>query len=125
MRHRESLDPAAIAVLSCCRFTIIDYHKLCAVIQTFADEATDDIWHGRATNKSRPYGSIAGTCRRKLQMLDAANTLLALAQPPGNRLKKLHGKRSQLHAIRINDQYRIVFAWKDGHAYNVQITDYH
>jgi proteic killer suppression protein len=45
--------------------------------------------------------------------------------PPGNRLHALHGDRQGQHAISINDQYRICFAWRDGDAYDVEITDYH
>lgn len=58
-------------------------------------------------------------------MLDAATQLLDLASPPGNRLEALHGDRRGQHSIRINDQWRICFVWKDGNAYHVEITDYH
>lgn len=58
-------------------------------------------------------------------MLDAAQTLQDLRSPPGNRLEKLSGDREGQHSIRINDQWRICFRWKDGNAYDVEITDYH
>ena len=58
-------------------------------------------------------------------MLHAAAQLDDLASPPGNRLEKLSGERAGQHSIRINDRWRICFVWKDGDAYNVEITDYH
>lgn len=58
-------------------------------------------------------------------MLDAAETLTDLRVPPGNRLKKLKGDRQGQYSIRINNQWRICFSWHDGHAYDVEITDYH
>ncbi len=62
---------------------------------------------------------------RKLVMLDAATTLQDLVVPPGNRLELLHGRRVGQHSIRINDQWRICFVWKDGNAHDVEIVDYH
>lgn len=58
-------------------------------------------------------------------MLHAAAKLDDLASAPGNRLEKLSGERAGQHSIRINDRWRICFVWKDGDAYNVEITDYH
>ena len=58
-------------------------------------------------------------------MLNAAGTLSDLAIPPGNRLERLKGDRADQHSIRINDQYRICFVWREGNAYAVEITDYH
>ena len=62
---------------------------------------------------------------RKLRMLDAAAELGDLRVPPGNRLEKLAGNRAGQHSIRINDQWRICFRWRDGDAYEVEIADYH
>jgi toxin HigB-1 len=62
--------------------------------------------------------------RRKLEMLDAANSLDDLKIPPGNRLERLAGDRAGQYSIRINDQWRICFEWNDG-AHNVEIVDYH
>lgn len=62
---------------------------------------------------------------RKLGLVDAAELLDALRVPPGNRLEKLKGDRAGQHSIRVNDQWRICFRWKDGNAYDVQIADYH
>jgi proteic killer suppression protein len=62
---------------------------------------------------------------RKLLMLDAAESLGDLRVPPGNRLEKLAGRRSGQHSIRINDQWRVCFRWRDGDAYEIEIADYH
>lgn len=62
---------------------------------------------------------------RKLLMLDAAVTLQDLRVPPGNRLEKLKGDREGQYSIRINDQWRVCFEWREGDAYEVEITDYH
>jgi len=58
-------------------------------------------------------------------MINAAHELRDLASPPGNRLEALSGRLAGFHSIRINDQYRIVFKFKDGNAGAVRITDYH
>jgi proteic killer suppression protein len=63
--------------------------------------------------------------RRKLLMLDGAYSLLDLASPPANRLEALKGNRRGQHSIRINDQWRVCFVWRDGHAHDVEIIDYH
>jgi proteic killer suppression protein len=62
---------------------------------------------------------------RKLLQLDAAMQLDTLRLPPGNHLEALKGERKGQHSIRINDQWRICFVWRDGHANNVEIVDYH
>ncbi len=58
-------------------------------------------------------------------MIDAANDVRDLRNPPGNRLEELQGSRKGQHSIRINDQYRICFAWREPHAHDVEIVDYH
>jgi proteic killer suppression protein len=63
--------------------------------------------------------------RRKLLYLSQARSLQDLLVPPGNRLEALKGDRKGQHSIRINDQWRICFRWLDGHAYDVEIVDYH
>ena len=73
----------------------------------------------------RRFQSFEGMALRKLRMLHAARALQDLASPPGNRLEALRGDRVGLHSIRINDQWRICFVWKDGNAYDVEIVDYH
>jgi proteic killer suppression protein len=62
---------------------------------------------------------------RKLLILDAAERLVDLRAPPGNRLEKLTGDRAGQYSVRINDQWRICFQWRDGDAYEVEVTDYH
>ena len=62
---------------------------------------------------------------RKLKWLDAAADLNDLRVPPANRLEKLRGDREGQHSIRVNDQYRLCFVWRDGHAYHVELVDYH
>ncbi len=62
---------------------------------------------------------------RKLRLLDAAPSLATLAVPPSNRLEALKGDRRGQHSIRINDQWRVCFVWRDGHAYDAEIVDYH
>jgi proteic killer suppression protein len=62
---------------------------------------------------------------KKLAILNAAVALENLRVPPGNRLEALKGDRAGQHSIRINDRYRVCFLWRDGHAYDVEIVDYH
>ena len=73
----------------------------------------------------RRFKSIERPALRKLDMLDAAPDLMSLSSLPGNRLEKLKGDREGQHSIRINDQWRICFEWRDGDAYAVEIVDYH
>jgi toxin HigB-1 len=91
------------------------------VIRGFRDQATRALFEGRPPGRFRSIAKIAG---RKLDMLDAAASLRDLRQPPGNRLEALKGDRVGQHSIRINDQWRICFVWKDG-AEDVEIVDYH
>jgi len=62
---------------------------------------------------------------RRLVTLDAADALHDLRVPPGNRLERLKGRRSGQYSIRVNDQWRVCFTWKDGDAHDVEIVDYH
>jgi proteic killer suppression protein len=63
--------------------------------------------------------------RRKLDQINRVRTINELKVPPGNRLERLKGDRENQYSIRINQQYRICFIWEDGHAYEIEITDYH
>jgi toxin HigB-1 len=63
--------------------------------------------------------------RRKLKMLNAATNVTDLRVPPGNRLEALKGDRKGQHSIRVNDQYRVCFCWRNGDAFDVEIVDYH
>ncbi|MHA7871439.1 MAG: type II toxin-antitoxin system RelE/ParE family toxin [Hyphococcus sp.] len=76
----------------------------------------------------RPKGfphDLVNAAENKLAMIEAAATLGDLRSPPGNRLHELKGDRKGQHAIRINDQWRVCFTWKDGGADDVEIADYH
>ncbi|MEI7946507.1 MAG: type II toxin-antitoxin system RelE/ParE family toxin [bacterium] len=79
----------------------------------------------KSTGSSRRFNAIERVALRKLDMLDAAVTIESLRVPPGNRLEPLQGKRLGQFSIRINDQWRICFSWQQGHAYDVEIVDYH
>jgi toxin HigB-1 len=87
---------------------------------------TEALFHGETGKAIRRIPSgIRSTAIRKLDLVDAAHELQDLRVPPGNRLEALKGALSGKHSIRINDQWRIVFRWKDGAAYEVEIVDYH
>jgi len=93
------------------------------MIKSFRDKKTEALFHeGRVARKWQAFAVVA---RRKLVMLDAAESLHDLKSPPNNRLEALKRDRAGQHAIRINDQYRVCFRWQRGHAYDVEITDYH
>ena len=92
------------------------------MIQSFQCEDTERLFHDESVRKWRAIEDVA---RRKLNMIHAARKLDDLKVPPGNKLHKLIGDRAGQHAIRINDQYRVCFTWRDGHAYDVEISDYH
>lgn len=68
---------------------------------------------------------IQDTARRKLRMLDQATDLRDLRALPGNRLEALKGNRKGQHSIRVNNQFRICFVWREGNAYQVEMVDYH
>ena len=73
----------------------------------------------------RKFQNIERTARRKLEMLNAAKELRDLAQPPNNKIEALKTDRAGQHAIRINNQWRVCFVWRDDNAYDVEIVDYH
>lgn len=92
------------------------------MIRTFSCKHTKLLYEG---SSPRQFQSIKRSAERKLQMLDSAVTLDFLRSPPGNRLEALSGDRAGQYSIRINQQWRLCFIWKNSDAYNVQITDYH
>jgi proteic killer suppression protein len=92
------------------------------VIKSFRSKDTERLF---SRERVKTFESIERSAQRKLAMLHAARQLRDLSAVPGNRLEKLHGKREGQHSIRINDQWRICFVWRDGDAYEVEITDYH
>jgi proteic killer suppression protein len=93
------------------------------VIWNFADQETAKLFARESIRKLPP--EILCTALRKLIMLDAATIIQELLVPPSNRLEKLFGDREGQYSIRINDQWRICFKWKDGDAFDVEIVDYH
>lgn len=93
------------------------------MIKSFRDKETEQVFD-RCFSRRFPV-TLHRAAWRKLAMLDAAEQLSDLRVPPGNRLEKLSGNREGQHSVRINDQWRICFRWHEGHAYEVEITDYH
>lgn len=97
------------------------------MIESFHDRATEDIFNGvnsKHARKSCPRG-LWGIVSRKLDQLDSVQSLEELKVPPGNRLEALAGDRKGQYSIRINEQYRICFAWGEHGPRNVEIADYH
>jgi len=93
------------------------------MIISFGSKETEKIWNGDRV-KNLPH-DIQQIGRRKLRMLNNSQNLLDLRIPPSNKLEKLSGKMSDFCSIGINDQWRVVFKWKDGNASEVIIIDYH
>jgi proteic killer suppression protein len=93
------------------------------VIRSFRDKDTERVFYRLPTR--RFPATIIRAARRKLLILDAAESLADLRSPPGNRLEKLSGDRKGQHSIRINQRWRICFRWREGDAYEVEIIDYH
>ena len=93
------------------------------MIRSFADADTERLF--RRERVRRFPADLLRPMLRKLAVVDAAERLDDLQVPPGNRLEKLRGDRGGQHSIRVNDQWRICFRWKDGDAYEVEIVDYH
>jgi proteic killer suppression protein len=93
------------------------------VIKSFRCLDTEAIFN---RERARKFGAdIERAAFRKLLMIDAASVLGSLNVPPGNRLEALKGARKGQHSVRINDQWRVCFVWRDGHAYEVEIVDCH
>ena len=93
------------------------------MIESFASEETQKIFRGEVSKKL--LIDIQRIARRKLLYLDEADDLQDIQVVPGNRLEKLKGDRAGQYSIRINDQWRICFAWVANKVVNVEITDYH
>jgi toxin HigB-1 len=96
------------------------------VIRSFADDATEHIFHGRNTKDARRFPrELWRAVQRKLERVNAAADLSFLVDPPANRLEALKGDQKGRHSIRINDQYRVTFRFEKGDAYAVRVEDYH
>ena len=93
------------------------------MIRSFRDAETERLWYEERSR--RIPASLHKAALKKLQILNAAGALSDLALPPGNRLERLKGDREGEHSIRINEQYRVCFEWREGSACRVEITDYH
>lgn len=97
------------------------------MIRAFHDEGTADVFNRRATRAARATcpENLWPVARRKLDQLNAVESLESLRIPPGNRLEALTRERRGQHSIRINQQYRICFVWADDGPHRVEIADYH
>ena len=92
------------------------------MIQSFRCADTERLFHRKSV---RRFKAIERQALRKLDMLDAAQDIRTLSTLPGNRLERLRGDRKGRYSIRINDQWRVCFEWRDGHASEVEIVGYH
>ena len=93
------------------------------MIKSFKDSETEKIYSRERSRKLPP--DIQQVALRKLRMINNAKNITDLRIPPANRLEKLSGSRAGQYSIRINDQWRVCFEWREGEAINVEIADYH
>jgi proteic killer suppression protein len=93
------------------------------MIKSFRNKETEKVFNRERVSKFAL--KLQHLAQRKLEMLDAAENLTDLRFPPGNRLEKLAGDRKGEYSLRINDQWRICFKWRNGEASEVEIVDYH
>jgi proteic killer suppression protein len=93
------------------------------MLRSFGSKETEKVWKGIRSSKLPP--EMQNIARRKLRMINNSFDLNDLRIPPSNRLEKLSGNRKDFYSIRINDQWRIIFIWEEGHAFEVEIVDYH
>jgi proteic killer suppression protein len=91
------------------------------MIRSFRCSETEGVFHRQ---RSKRFRSIERIALRKLLQLEASDRLEDLRVPPANRLEKLHGDRAGQHSVRINDQWRVCFRWREGAAWDVEIVDY-
>lgn len=95
------------------------------MIQSFACKNTESFYNSGRVPRKVGWQAVKRVAARKLDMIDAAALLTDLKVPPNNKLEVLRGDLKGYHSIRINDQWRIVFKWKNNGAYEVKICDYH
>lgn len=96
------------------------------MIHTFGNALAEDLFEDQNTKSTRAFPpELRRAARRKLLYLNDAAELRDLRAPPGNRLAALRGDWKGFHSIRINDQWRVVFRWRRGNAFDVQVIDYH
>ncbi len=92
------------------------------MIHSFTCLDTEALFHSQTVPRFRNIERVA---RRKLLQLNAATELVSLRIPPGNQLEALKGSRKGQHSIRVNDQWRVCFVWREDGAHQVEIVDYH
>ena len=92
------------------------------MILDFRCSDTEALFRGQRVQR---LVNVEAVALRKLQQLHAATRIEFLRIPPGNRLEALSGNRLGQHSIRVNGQWRVCFVWRDGHAHQVEIVDYH
>ncbi len=96
------------------------------MIESFGNALAEDLFDDKRTRATRSFPpELRRVARRKLLYLHDASELGDLRAPPGNRLELLKGDWAGFHSIRINDQWRLVFRWQSGSAFEVQVVDYH
>jgi proteic killer suppression protein len=93
------------------------------MIKSFGNKETEKVWIGNRSKKL-PF-EVQNIGRRKLRMINNAVDIDDLRIPPANKLEKLKGNLKEYHSIRINKQWRIIFIWENGNAFEVEICDYH
>lgn len=93
------------------------------MIASWADAEAEKLFNLQRSRKLP--AAIQRVALRKLWMIDAATKIEDLSVPPGNRLEKLHGDREGQYSVRINDQWRVCFVWREQNAHDVEIVDYH
>lgn len=92
------------------------------MIVSFGDKTTQKIWEGERVKGFST--DIQETARRKLRMLNNSFDIKDLMIPPSNKLEKLKGNRKDFYSIRVNNQWRLIFQWTNGNAFNVELIDY-
>ena len=96
------------------------------MIVSFGDRATEDLYHNRPTSRARRFPQdVVSLALVKLDMLNGSAAVLDLRSPSGNRLEALKGDLKGFRAIRVNDQWRLVFRWEGNNALDVRLMDYH
>ena len=93
------------------------------MIASFKDRVTEELWQKGYSRRLGP--GLSRVARRKVAQIHFATRLDDLRVPPGNRLESLRGDRTGQYSIRVNDQWRICFVWRESEAYDVELVDYH
>jgi toxin HigB-1 len=105
---------------------LLDSDNIGTVIRSFGNRLAEDVYDDRRAAAARRLPpDVFPAARRKLLYLHDAEELRDLRVPPGNRLEALKGDRKGWFSIRVNDQWRVLFRWREGHAFDVSIVDYH